>query len=67
MAKAKKSESKGTIRIKMIASVIGCPRNQRECIRGLGLRRINQVVEREDTPMVRGMVNKVPHLAAIVD
>ncbi len=67
MAKAKKSKSTGTIKIKMIASVIGCPRIQRESVRGLGLRRINHVVEREDTPMVRGMVNKVPHLVAIVD
>jgi len=36
-------------------------------VRGLGLRRMHQVVEREDTPLVRGMVDKVPHLVAIVE
>jgi large subunit ribosomal protein L30 len=65
MAKAKKTAA--TLKIKMTGSVIGCPRDQRETVRGLGLRRIRQVVEREDTPMVRGMVKKVPHLVAIVE
>ena len=57
----------GTLKIKMIGSVIGCPEKQRETVRGLGLRRLHQVVERVDTPQVRGMVKKVPHLVAIVD
>jgi large subunit ribosomal protein L30 len=57
----------GTVKIKMIGSVIGCPEKQRETVRGLGLRRLHQVVERVDTPAVRGMVKKVPHLVAIVD
>jgi len=56
-----------TVKIKMIASVIGCPEKQRATVRGLGLRRIHQVVEREDTPMVRGMVKKVPHLVEVVE
>jgi large subunit ribosomal protein L30 len=51
----------------MIGSVIGCPEKQRATVRGLGLRRLHQVVEREDTPAVRGMVKKVPHLAEIVE
>jgi large subunit ribosomal protein L30 len=63
MAKA----SSGKLKIKMIGSVIGCPDKQRETVRGLGLRRMNQVVERIDTPEVRGMVKKVPHLVQIVD
>lgn len=67
MAKAKKATSAGVIKIKMIGSVISCPEKQRATVRGLGLRRLHQVVEREDTPMVRGMVNKVPHLVQIVD
>jgi large subunit ribosomal protein L30 len=46
--------------------VIGCPEKQRATVRGLGLRRMNQVVERLDTPEIRGMVKKVPHLVAIV-
>jgi large subunit ribosomal protein L30 len=68
MAKAKKATgSGGTVKIKMIGSVIGCPEEQRATVRGLGLRRMQQVVEREDTPMVRGMIRKVPHLVAVVE
>jgi large subunit ribosomal protein L30 len=61
------SAAAGTVKIKMIGSVIGCPEKQRETVRGLGLRRLHQVVERVDTPAVRGMVKKIPHLVAIVD
>lgn len=69
MAKEKKGEGegRGKLRIRMIGSVIGCPEKQRATVRGLGLRRLHQVVEREDTPAVRGMVKKVPHLAEIVE
>jgi len=70
MAKEKKgsgAEGRGKLRIRMIGSVIGCPEKQRATVRGLGLRRLHQVVEREDTPAVRGMVKKVPHLAEIVE
>ena len=64
---AAKKTVKAMIKIKMIGSVITCPEKQRETVRGLGLRRMHQVVEREDTPMVRGMVKKIPHLVAIVE
>jgi large subunit ribosomal protein L30 len=70
MAKEKKgggAEGRGKLRIRMIGSVIGCTEKQRATVRGLGLRRLHQVVEREDTPAVRGMVKKVPHLAEIVE
>jgi large subunit ribosomal protein L30 len=70
MAREKKDggrQGKGRLRIRMIGSVIGCPEKQRATVRGLGLRRLHQVVEREDTPAVRGMVKKVPHLAEIVE
>ena len=68
MAKAKKAQkAAGTVKIKMIGSVIGCPDDQRATVRGLGLRRLHQVVEREDTPAVRGMVKKIPHLVVIVE
>ena len=66
MAKNKAATAGGTIKVKLIGSVIGCPEGQRATVRGLGLRRMQQVVERKDTPEVRGMVNKVPHLVAIV-
>ena len=67
MASRKKAaKSAGTIKVKMIGSLIGCQEKQRATVRGLGLRRMHQVVERQDTPEVRGMVLKVPHLVAIV-
>jgi len=64
--KAKKAP-KGTLKVKMIGSLIGCPEKQRETVRGLGLRRMHQVVERADTPEIRGMVKKIPHLVALVE
>jgi large subunit ribosomal protein L30 len=69
MAKSsrKAAGATGTVKIKMIGSVIGCPEDQRATVRGLGLRRLQQVVEREDTPMVRGMIRKIPHLVAVVE
>ena len=63
---AKTKSAGGTIKVKLIGSVIGCPEGQRATVRGLGLRRMHHVVERKDTPEVRGMINKVPHLVAIV-
>ena len=66
MAKKKQPQT-GTIKVKMIGSLIGHPEKQRATVRGLGLRRMHQVVERPDTPEIRGMVRKVPHLVAIVD
>ena len=64
MAKTRKAA--GTLKVRMIGSLIGCPEKQRATLRGLGLRKINQVVERADTPEIRGMVRKIPHLVAIV-
>ena len=50
------------IRVTLIKSLIGTKQGHRATVRGLGLRRINQTVELEDTPAVRGMVNKVFYL-----
>jgi large subunit ribosomal protein L30 len=61
------SEKKPTIKVKQIGSLIGATDKQRASVRGLGLRRMHQVVERQNTPEVRGMVNAVPHLVAIVE
>ena len=65
MAKSKKKST--TLKIKMIGSTIGSNDKQRATVRGLGLRRMHQVVERSDTPEVRGMVKKIPHIVAIVE
>jgi large subunit ribosomal protein L30 len=59
------SKKTGTLKIKWVRSQIACPRDMRATIRGLGLRRMQQVVEREDTPAVRGMLLKVRHLVEV--
>jgi large subunit ribosomal protein L30 len=56
-----------TLRIKYFRSSIGRSGHQKRIVRSLGLRRLNQVVEREDTPAVRGVVAKIPHLIQIVE
>jgi large subunit ribosomal protein L30 len=55
-----------TVHIKWVRSGIGFDRSQSEVVRSLGLRRLNQVVERPDTPQVRGLVAKVAHLVEVV-
>jgi len=56
-----------TIKIKQIGSPIRRPESQRKILIGLGLNKMHKVVERKDTPEVRGAVAKIPHLAKIVD
>ena len=53
------------IRVKQVRSEIGYDRRQRATLRGLGLRRLNHVVELADTPAVRGMIDKVIHLVIV--
>lgn len=57
----------GTIRIRYVRSAIGRSKHQKQVVRGLGLRKLNQVVERPDTREIRGMVAKIPHLVRIVE
>ena len=57
----------GTIRIKLVKSPICTPEKHKVIVRALGLKRMNQVVERPDNASFRGMVKKVPHLLRIVD
>jgi large subunit ribosomal protein L30 len=52
----------GTLKITLVRSLIGRPQKQRNVVNGLGLRKMNSSVVREDTPAVRGMVAAVPHL-----
>jgi len=56
-----------TIRIQWIQSAIGSPEKHKLVIRGLGLRKLQQVVERPDTLSIRGMVAKVKHLVRVVE
>ena len=55
------------VKVRWIRSAIGFNRKQRATLRGLGLRRLNQTVELEDTPAVRGMIDKVIHLVVVED
>jgi large subunit ribosomal protein L30 len=57
---------KATIKIEYFRSMIQAPVKHKKVIKGLGFTRLNQIVEREDTPSIRGMVLKVPHLVRIV-
>ena len=65
--KKTKSGSQGTVTIKWVVSFIGSTDDMRETIRGLGLRRMHQVVERENTPSIQGMIHKVRHLVEVVE
>jgi len=56
-----------TIKIKQIKSKIGAPIDQKRTLETLGLHKISQVVEREDSPSVRGLIRKVHHLVTIVE
>jgi len=56
---------RGRIKVRWVKSQIGYDRRQRATLRGLGFRRLNQTVELEDTPAVRGMIDKVIHLVAV--
>ncbi len=55
------------IRLQQVKSAIGYNQRQRATLRGLGIRRMHQVVEVEDSPSVRGMINKVSHLIRVVE
>lgn len=53
------------VRITQVKSLIGRPKDQRGTVKALGLKRINHSVEQNDTPEIRGMINKVSHLISI--
>jgi large subunit ribosomal protein L30 len=65
MASRKKQPS--TLKVQYYRSAIGLNRNQKRVVQGLGLRRLNSVRELKDTPEVRGMIAKVPHLVRVVE
>jgi large subunit ribosomal protein L30 len=57
--------AKETIKVTQVKSVHGRLKAHRDCVHGLGLRRIGHTVEVEDTPSVRGMINKVNYLVRV--
>lgn len=57
--------AKKTIKVTQLKSSIGRLKEHKACLRGLGLRRIRHAVEVEDTPSVRGMVNKISYMVKV--
>ena len=58
---------KKKIRIKYVRSKIATPQKHKRVVKGLGFTRLYQVIEREDTPSIRGMIAKIPHLVQVVE
>lgn len=66
-ASAKNTEAQGTIKLTLVRSPIGYPKNQKATVRALGLTRMHQVIEKADTPENRSMAGSIPHLIQIVE
>ena len=66
MANAKAQSSNKSIKVTLVKSVFGQLKSHRATVRGLGLRRIRDTAVLADTPEVRGMINKIPHLVRVV-
>lgn len=58
---------KNMMKVKLVRSMNGRLKSHKACVSGLGLRRMHQVVEVEDTPSTRGMVNKVSYMVQVVE
>jgi large subunit ribosomal protein L30 len=63
---ADNKSDKKTVTVKLVRSIIGTQHEHRATVRGLGLRRLNSVSTLEDTPAVRGMINKVDYLIQVL-
>lgn len=63
----KEQDGGGVIRIQYYRSFIAAPKTHKQIVRSLGLTKLNQIVERTDSPATRGFVAKVPHLLRIVE
>ena len=58
--------SQKTVKVQLVRSLIGTREDHRATVRGLGLRRLNSVSELQDTPAVRGMINKIAYLVQVL-
>ncbi|PYS47105.1 MAG: 50S ribosomal protein L30 [Acidobacteria bacterium] len=67
MADQKKEQTGSTILIQYYRSFIAAPKTHKQIVKSLGLTKLNQIVERQDTPATRGFVEKVPHLLRIIE
>lgn len=64
---AKRASKAKTIRITLVKSPIGYPERQKRTARALGLRKLLQTVEHQDSEALRGMINSIPHLLQVVE
>ncbi len=60
------TDAKKTVKVKLVRSPIGCKQSHRDTVRGLGLRKLNSESVLEDTPSVRGMINKISYLVQVL-
>jgi large subunit ribosomal protein L30 len=60
------NEQKKTVKVQLVRSPLGTKQSHRATVRGLGLRKLNSESELEDTPSVRGMINKVSYLVKVL-
>ena len=60
------ADEKKTLKVQLVKSVNGTKQSHRDTVKGLGLRKLNSVRELEDTPAVRGMINKVSYLVKVL-
>jgi large subunit ribosomal protein L30 len=58
--------TQNTVKVQLVRSPIGCKQSHRDTVRGLGLRKLNGVRELQDTPAVRGMINKISYLVKVI-
>lgn len=61
------SEATKTIKVTLVRSPIGFEKSQKATVKALGLTKMHQTVEKADTPVIRGMINKVQHLVAVTE
>ncbi len=61
------SASDRTVTVKLVRSPIGYEQSQKDTVRALGLRKMHQSVEKVDSPVIRGMINKVSHLVEVTE
>jgi large subunit ribosomal protein L30 len=64
---AEKKKAGKVIRLQQYKSAIGYNKKQKQTIEALGFKRLGQTLEKTDTPQIRGMVNKIPHLVRIIE
>ncbi len=67
MAKKKASKRKGSLKVKLVKSLIGSTNYERQVVRGLGLRKLQSTAELQDTKEIRGMIGKVSHLVDVLE